>query len=169
MAIQHSFATIAKAGAGSIGEAVSVIAAASPYAPGTAEDWFVTTPGSVDWEQPPLRDFVVGRVGWDNWLVDRMRRDADVTVVDATRTVTAVHQAELRVLTDLATAAGDTMASAAAATGPTRHGTTDRDELWNTEAIRTSGQPMETLGDVSSTTCDVSTQFADRKVGAGTV
>lgn len=140
---------------------MSAIAAASPYAPGTAEDWFVTTPSSVDWRDAPLRDFVVGRVGWDNWLVDRMHRDADVTVVDATRTVTAVHQAELRVFTDLAASGG-----VAAASGPARHGGTNKDELWNTEAIRASGKAMETLGDVSPTTCDLMTQFADREVSA---
>lgn len=52
----------------------------------TAIDYFVFTPGLFD----PIPSFVVGRAGFDNWLVWRARTRG--VVVDASRTVLAVHQ-----------------------------------------------------------------------------
>ena len=57
--------------------------------PPNAEDYFVVTRGAVDWAQIP--DFVIGRPGFDNWLVAKARQWG-LTVVDASNTVVAVHQ-----------------------------------------------------------------------------
>ena len=54
-----------------------------------AEDYFVVIRGAVDWAQIP--DFVIGRPGFDNWLVAKARQWG-LTVVDASNTVVAVHQ-----------------------------------------------------------------------------
>jgi hypothetical protein len=50
-------------------------------------DYFVFSRGLFE-EMPP---FVVGRVGWDNWMVLHARLSR-VPVVDATRAITAIHQ-----------------------------------------------------------------------------
>ena len=50
-------------------------------------DYFVFPRGLFE-EMPP---FVVGRVGWDNWMVLHARLSM-VPVVDATRAITAIHQ-----------------------------------------------------------------------------
>jgi hypothetical protein len=51
-----------------------------------AVDWFVFPAGLFD----PLPPFVVGRAGFDNWLLWRARRSG--RVVDATHDVVAIHQ-----------------------------------------------------------------------------
>ncbi|HXY80252.1 MAG TPA: hypothetical protein VEH55_02700 [Gaiellaceae bacterium] len=51
-----------------------------------ALDWFVFPAGLFD----PMPPFLVGRAGFDNWLVWKARRQG--MVVDATHDVTAVHQ-----------------------------------------------------------------------------
>jgi hypothetical protein len=51
-----------------------------------AIDYFVFTPGLFD----PMPPFVVGRAGFDNWLIWRARRSGG-PVVDATEAVAAVH------------------------------------------------------------------------------
>lgn len=51
-----------------------------------AIDYFVFPPGLFD----PLPQFVVGRAGYDNWLLWRARQEGPV--IDATDAVTAVHQ-----------------------------------------------------------------------------
>jgi hypothetical protein len=50
-------------------------------------DYFVFTRGLFE-NMPP---FVVGRVGWDNWMVLHARLSR-VSVFDATRAITAIHQ-----------------------------------------------------------------------------
>lgn len=56
-----------------------------------AEDYFITTPGTFLWEEIP--DFIVGRPGYDNWLVGYAgRKPSQMSLLDATRTVPAVHQ-----------------------------------------------------------------------------
>lgn len=50
-------------------------------------DYFVFPRGLVE-DMPP---FVIGRVGWDNWMVLHARL-AQVPVLDATRAITAIHQ-----------------------------------------------------------------------------
>lgn len=50
-------------------------------------DYFVFPRGLFE-DMPP---FVVGRVGWDNWMVLHARL-SQVPVVDATRAITAIHQ-----------------------------------------------------------------------------
>jgi hypothetical protein len=54
-----------------------------------AQDYFIVTPRAIDWasEMPPI---VIGRVAYDNWLVDFAVHHMDT--VDATLTVKAVHQ-----------------------------------------------------------------------------
>ena len=52
-----------------------------------ALDYFVFPRGLFE-DMPP---FVVGRVGWDNWMVLHARLSR-VPVVDATRAITAIHQ-----------------------------------------------------------------------------
>ena len=58
-------------------------------APPDAIDYFVFDRSGPLTELPP---FVVGRPGWDNWMIYRAR-SLRLPVVDATRVVTAVHQA----------------------------------------------------------------------------
>ncbi len=54
-----------------------------------AEDYFATTTYGYPWESIP--DFVVGRVGYDNWLVVTaiVKR---MVVIDTTNTILALHQ-----------------------------------------------------------------------------
>ena len=54
-----------------------------------AQDYFITTHSGFQWDTIP--DFVVGRVGYDNWLVATAFK-RNMSVVDATATVTALHQ-----------------------------------------------------------------------------
>lgn len=54
-----------------------------------AEDFFFITKGTFDWAKMP--DFVIGRVAYDNWLVDHAFHDG-IDRVDVTATVHAVHQ-----------------------------------------------------------------------------
>ena len=56
-----------------------------------AQDYFISTRDGYPWSTIP--DFVVGRVGYDNWLVVTAltRR---IPLVDATRTITALHQTD---------------------------------------------------------------------------
>ena len=54
-----------------------------------AQDFFISTHSGFPWGSIP--DFVVGRVGYDNWLV-ATAVNRNFSVVDATATVTALHQ-----------------------------------------------------------------------------
>ena len=54
-----------------------------------AQDYFLTTRHGYPWTCIP--DFVVGRIGYDNWLVVAALVN-QIPVVDATETVTALHQ-----------------------------------------------------------------------------
>jgi hypothetical protein len=58
---------------------------------GDAQDFFIITPGSFDWESIP--DFVIGRPAYDNWLVDYATHQG-MSTVDVTKTVKAVHQTD---------------------------------------------------------------------------
>ena len=54
-----------------------------------AQDYFISTHSGYPWDTIP--DFVVGRVGYDNWIVaNAVRRN--ISVVDATPTLSALHQ-----------------------------------------------------------------------------
>ncbi|KAK3611759.1 hypothetical protein CHS0354_014106 [Potamilus streckersoni] len=54
-----------------------------------AEDYFITN-RLFPWAQIP--EFVIGRAGYDNWIVGQARCDLGTIVIDATETLTAVHQ-----------------------------------------------------------------------------
>ena len=54
-----------------------------------AQDYFLTTRDGYPWTCIP--DFVVGRMGYDNWLVVAALVNK-IPVIDATETVTALHQ-----------------------------------------------------------------------------
>ena len=54
-----------------------------------AQDYFLTARNGYPWATIP--DFVVGRVGYDNWLVATALAKG-IPVVDVTETVTALHQ-----------------------------------------------------------------------------
>ena len=54
-----------------------------------AQDFFISTHSGFPWDSIP--DFVVGRVGYDNWLV-ATAVNRNYSVVDVTATVTALHQ-----------------------------------------------------------------------------
>ncbi|XP_052232705.1 uncharacterized protein LOC127845678 isoform X3 [Dreissena polymorpha] len=56
-----------------------------------AEDYFITSP-SFPWNEVP--EVVVGRPGYDNWLVYNSRK-MKYNVIDATKTILAVHQTTL--------------------------------------------------------------------------
>jgi len=58
----------------------------------SAEDYFIMTARGYPWYMVP-RDVVVGRAGYDNFLVLNAVRHR-VSVVDATDTVTALHQTD---------------------------------------------------------------------------
>lgn len=58
---------------------------------GRAQDYFIMTRDGMPFHSMP--DFVVGRVGYDNWLVATAIRNL-VPVIDATRTLTALHQTD---------------------------------------------------------------------------
>ena len=57
-----------------------------------AQDYFISTHSGYPWDSIP--DFVVGRVGYDNWLVATAVR-RNISVVDATPTLSALHQTGL--------------------------------------------------------------------------
>ena len=56
---------------------------------GYAQDYFIVSRRGLPWEEIP--DFVVGRNGYDNWLVVMAQR-WNITLIDASRTVLALHQ-----------------------------------------------------------------------------
>ena len=58
----------------------------------SAIDYFIISPGSYPWHRIPA-DVVVARRGYDNFLVLMAIRD-NVSVIDATRTLLAVHQTD---------------------------------------------------------------------------
>ena len=64
-----------------------VLAHGSPHGP-TGMDYFVFPTGTVR----DMPGFVVGRAGWDNWMVYNARARR-IPVIDATRAVGVVHQA----------------------------------------------------------------------------
>jgi hypothetical protein len=58
-----------------------------------AEDYFIVSRKLFDWMKLP--DFIVGGVAFDNWItakVARMALKGEAVLVDATKTVTALHQ-----------------------------------------------------------------------------
>lgn len=56
-----------------------------------AQDYFIITPGTLDWRAIP--DFVVGRPGYDNWLVDHVFHESErISLIDTTGAITAIHQ-----------------------------------------------------------------------------
>jgi hypothetical protein len=55
--------------------------------PPAGSDYFVFPRGTLG----PLPPFVVGRPGWDNWVISYARKSG-IPVVDATRVVTVIHQ-----------------------------------------------------------------------------
>lgn len=54
-----------------------------------AEDYFFSSHGAHNLSQMP--DFVVGRRAYDNWLVDHAFHSANIVLVDASRTILALH------------------------------------------------------------------------------
>lgn len=54
-----------------------------------AQDYFFYSRGAENWSHLP--DFVVGRRAYDNWLVDHAFHDANIALVDASRTILALH------------------------------------------------------------------------------
>ena len=57
-----------------------------------AQDYFTVTKNAIDWNAIP--SFVIGRPGYDNWLVDYVYHKPKVALVDATRTVRMLHQTD---------------------------------------------------------------------------
>ena len=57
-----------------------------------AQDFFISTHSGFPWHSIP--DFVVGRVGYDNWIVSTAL-NTNISVVDVTATVIALHQTSL--------------------------------------------------------------------------
>ena len=68
---------------------VSQLASVGKLHPSHAQDYFISTHSGFPWESIP--DFVVGRVGYDNWLV-ATAINRNFSVIDVTATVTALHQ-----------------------------------------------------------------------------
>ena len=61
------------------------------YSP-LAQDYFITTSNGYPWHRLP--DFVVGRPGWDNWIVLKSFQWR-LSFIDATKTILALHQTGL--------------------------------------------------------------------------
>jgi len=61
----------------------------------TAEDYFMVSASSFKWDSIP--PFIVGKIGYDNWLVGAAGLDAETDVVDATETLRAMHLTEPKV------------------------------------------------------------------------
>lgn len=57
-----------------------------------AQDYFSVTRNAIDWNAIP--PFVIGRLGYDNWLVDHIYHKPKVALVDATQTVAVIHQTD---------------------------------------------------------------------------
>ena len=161
---QVSFTTIAAHGYAAVGNAVDIVAAASPLGSVAAEDWLVTSPNCVDWAVSPMKDFVVGRRGWDNWVVAKAAADPAITVVDATRTVNAVHLSELRLHVDLP------LVSDAEEPHRARHAVDDRDEEWNMNAVLAAGARLDGAATIGWETCSMHTEYGDEEeVGSACV
>ena len=56
---------------------------------GYAQDYFIISQKGLPWEKIP--DFVIGRNGYDNWLVIEAQ-GWNTTLIDATQTIMALHQ-----------------------------------------------------------------------------
>jgi hypothetical protein len=67
----------------------ALVRATSHLAEPDAIDYFVF---EREGEMSTLPPFVVGRPGWDNWMIFRAR-SLGIPVIDATRAITAIHQA----------------------------------------------------------------------------
>ena len=61
----------------------------TPY----AQDYFISSRNGYPWSTIP--DFVVGRINYDNWLVVTAMKKK-IPLVDATKTITALHQTDFR-------------------------------------------------------------------------
>ena len=57
-----------------------------------AQDYFTVTKNAIDWKTIP--PFVVGRPGYDNWLVDHIYHNSKVALIDATKTISVIHQTD---------------------------------------------------------------------------
>ena len=57
-----------------------------------AQDYFVVTKGAIQWSEIPT--FVVGRAPFDNWLVNHVYNKQNVALVDATKTISIIHQTD---------------------------------------------------------------------------
>jgi len=79
-----------------------------------AEDYFIYSRGARNWSVMP--HFVVGRRAYDNWLVDNAYHDENLDLIDASKTVLALH---------LTTADGNNAG----------HSTTNADKEYNTKAF----------------------------------
>ena len=56
---------------------------------GMAQDYFIISRRGLPWHEIP--DFVVGRNGYDNWLVVK-GQDWNISLIDASKSILAVHQ-----------------------------------------------------------------------------
>ena len=70
----------------------------------SAQDYFISTRNGYPWSTIP--DFVVGRTGYDNWLVVTALTK-QIPLVDATRTIMALHQTDAKGVTEGANATVD--------------------------------------------------------------
>ena len=57
-----------------------------------AQDYFTVTKNAIDWKTIP--QFFVGRPGYDNWLVDHIYHNSKVALIDATKTISVIHQTD---------------------------------------------------------------------------
>jgi rhamnogalacturonan II specific xylosyltransferase len=57
-----------------------------------AQDYFTVTKNAIDWNKIP--PFVIGRPGYDNWLVNHIYHNSKVALIDATKTVSMIHQTD---------------------------------------------------------------------------
>ncbi|KAL3855423.1 hypothetical protein ACJMK2_014634 [Sinanodonta woodiana] len=93
-----------------------------------AEDYFITN-SLFPWSKIP--EFVIGRDGYDNWIVGHARCDLETVVIDATETITAVHQTTSK--------------------GGNKEGFTNADKMYNIELMQRLGLPKRFLQGL--TTC----------------
>ena len=55
-------------------------------------DYFTVTKNAIDWNKIP--PFVVGRPGYDNWLLDHIYHNPKVALIDASKTISVIHQTD---------------------------------------------------------------------------
>lgn len=102
-----------------------------------AEDYFIVADKAIDWNKVP--DFVIGRPGYDNWLVNHVHFKDNVSLVDVSNTLRMIHQTDQngnKAGIDIRRDPADAGYNLKIGRGNFHHGTTDDADFYT---IRTAG------------------------------